>query len=68
MSRPTYTVKAWTGWYAVEHGEPAHRSTHDNREDAMALRDALPFPIVDVIRCDDTGGRIIAERRIPWNA
>jgi hypothetical protein len=62
MTRPTFTVKAWTGWDAVARGELAHRSTHDNREEALALRDALPFPLVDVIRHDDTGGRVITTR------
>ncbi len=68
MSAPYYTVRAYASWSDVDRGRIAHDTRHDGpgaRERAMAERDALPYPIVDVVRHDDTGGRVIAERRTP---
>ena len=70
MSAPYYTVRAYASWADVDRGRIAHGSRHDGpgaRERAMALRDALPYPIVDVIRHDPAldgrgGGRVIADR------
>ena len=57
MSAPHYTVRAYASWSDVDRGRIAHGSRHDGpgaRERAMALREALPYPIVDVIRHDVT--------------
>ena len=57
MSAPYYTVRAYASWADVDRGRIAHDSRHDGpgaRERALALREALPYPIVDVIRHDDT--------------
>lgn len=54
-----YHVKAFASWQDVATGKVAHRSMHQNRQDALDMAASLPVPIVDVI--DDQQGRIVAD-------
>lgn len=45
----TYRVTAYASWTDRDAGLPSHDATHPTRGAAMLERDALPYPIVDVL-------------------